>query len=93
MPIESNHTLAVIGDTQRTLWLERMLLRREVNDRERELLLHDLRAQHFDVLIHLGDMVEHGASARAWQEFDRTFAPLFARGVRFIPMLGNHDYW
>ncbi|MEK7728799.1 MAG: metallophosphoesterase, partial [candidate division KSB1 bacterium] len=33
------------------------------------------------------------ASARAWQEFDRTFAPLFATGARFIPLLGNHDYW
>lgn len=93
MPIESNHTLAVIGDTQRTLWAERVLLRREGNDRERELLLRDLCDKDFEALVHLGDMVEDGGSERAWQEFDRTFAPLFAQGVRFIPMLGNHDYW
>ncbi len=89
----SPRTIAVIGDTQRTLWAERAFLLREKNDRERELLLQSLCEKDFDVLIHLGDMVENGASLRAWQEFDRRFAPILAKGAAFIALLGNHDYW
>ncbi len=90
---DSSRSIAIIGDTQNTLWAERVFLRREDNARDREMLLQNLRLENFEVLIHLGDMVENGASARAWQEFDRSFAPIFAKGAAFIPMMGNHDYW
>lgn len=81
MSIDLNCALALIGGAQRTLRAER------------ELLLRDLCEKEFEALVYLGDMVEEGSAERAWQEFDRTFAPLFARGARFIPLLGNHDYW
>jgi hypothetical protein len=46
--------IAVIGDTQRTSWIETVLMFREENDRERELLLHHLFRAPFDLLVHLG---------------------------------------
>lgn len=85
--------IAIIGDTQNTLWLERAFLRRERNEREREMLMQHLLQADFELLIHLGDMVAHGSSPGAWREFDRLFAPFFAKGISFLPLLGNHDYW
>ena len=89
----SSCTLAVIGDTQHTLWAERVFLRREDNARAREVLLQNFAEENFGVLVHLGDMTESGASQAAWREFDRNFAPIWAKGAAFIPMMGNHDYW
>lgn len=91
--LKQKYTIAVIGDTQRTSRLERMLLRREQNDDERELLVQHLCRANFDVFVHLGDMVVSGASQQAWQEFDNLFAPIFARDITCIPLWGNHEYW
>lgn len=85
--------MAVIGDTQRTSWMESIFMFREENDRERELLLSHLLRTKFGLLVHLGDMVFDGASASEWKEFDRWFAPVFARGIPVIPAVGNHEYW
>lgn len=85
--------IAVIGDTQSTSWPERALLRREQNHCERELLIQSLSAMEIDLLIHLGDMVVKGSSEKAWREFDLLFTPIFTKGVRFLPLLGNHEYW
>ncbi len=85
--------IAVIGDTQRTSWMESLLMFREENDRERALLLEHLFHTKFSLLVHLGDMVFDGASASEWKEFDRLFAPVLARGVPVIPAVGNHEYW
>ncbi len=93
MILAPQRPIAVIGDTQRTLRVERYFLRREQNQRERALLLQHLLGTEFELLVHLGDMVENGSSAAAWQEFDRLFAPFFAKGIRFVPLMGNHDYW
>lgn len=93
MDSERNLPIAVIGDTQNTSPIEKALLFREQNDREREQLLRHLLRSEFEVLVHLGDMVVRGSSARAWKEFDRLFAPVRARGVSFLPLMGNHEYW
>jgi hypothetical protein len=85
--------IAVIGDTQRTSWMESIFMWREKNERERELLLQHLFRTKFSLLVHLGDMVFDGASASEWQEFDHLFAPVLAKGIPVIPAVGNHEYW
>jgi 3',5'-cyclic AMP phosphodiesterase CpdA len=84
---------AVIGDTQRTSILELLFLFREVNDKERELLLDSLFRVKFDLLVHLGDMVFNGASADDWDYFDRLFEPVMDKRIPIIPAMGNHEYW
>src|SRR4051812_49040841 len=63
-------TFAVIGDTQRTLPIER-LLGREQNDAERPRLIDAIAKDRPDLLVHLGDAVADGASARSWRYFDQ----------------------
>jgi len=85
--------IAVIGDVQRTSFLECCLLGREVNDVEQRALLDDLATQAPDGVVLLGDMAFH-ASVSDWQHFDHLMAPLRRRASSvFIPVLGNHDYW
>jgi 3',5'-cyclic AMP phosphodiesterase CpdA len=84
----------VLGDTQRTTLPEQLLLGREQNERARQALIAKLaREERPAFVVHLGDLVSVGASAREWRYFDRLVGPLAARGIRIRPVLGNHDYW
>ena len=85
--------IAVIGDTQRTSALERLLLFREQNEIEREHLVTNMLARNFEILVHLGDMVFDGSSEQEWQYFDSLFAPLRSPPRRTLIALGNHEYW
>lgn len=89
---ESSGTLALIGDTQRTLWLER-LIGREDNDAERAALVRDLLTQNPGTVVLLGDMTCSGGARDEWQEFDALFAPLREASVPMLALLGNHEYW
>jgi len=87
-------SIVVLGDTQRTLFAERWLLGREQNERARQALIEKLaREERPAFVVHLGDLVCWGASAREWRYFDRLVAPLGALDIRIRPVLGNHDYW
>ncbi|HVZ31697.1 MAG TPA: metallophosphoesterase [Polyangiaceae bacterium] len=84
----------MLGDTQRTTGLEVLLLRREQNEFARRALIEQLaREERPRFVIHLGDLVSAGASAREWRYFDALVAPLTSRGIEIWPILGNHDYW
>lgn len=86
-------TIVVLGDTQRTTWME-VLVGREQNDAARVALIQQIAADERPAfVVHLGDMVATGGSAKDWQYYDRLMAPLTALGIRIYPVLGNHDYW
>ena len=87
-------SIVVLGDTQRTTLVERLLLGREQNERARRALIEKLaREERPAFVVHLGDLVSWGASEREWRYFDRLVAPLAALRVPIRPVLGNHDYW
>lgn len=84
--------IAIVGDTQRTLAVER-LLGREPNDAERERLIAAIAADRPDLLVHLGDAVAIGSSAADWAYFDRLMTPIRDAGIPVLAVFGNHDYW
>lgn len=90
--LNSNHRIAVIGDVQRTSFLECCVAGRELNDEEQRTLLADLVAHQLKSVVLLGDMAFH-ASVSDWNHFDFLMQPLRERGTEFIPVMGNHDYW
>ncbi len=45
-----------------------------------------------DLVINTGDIIDRGASARAWRIFDEENAWLRRMGVPYYPVLGNHEY-
>lgn len=84
------HTLVLLGDTQRTLLLERLIGREQNEAARQELIAKLAREEKPALLVHLGDMVNAGASRGEWEYFDRLIAPL---PVPLHPVLGNHEYW
>lgn len=84
--------IAIVGDTQRTLAVER-LVGREQNDAERPRIIAAIAAERPDLVVHLGDAVAFGASAADWKRFDELLSPIRAANIPVFPVLGNHDYW
>ncbi|MEZ4232241.1 MAG: metallophosphoesterase [Polyangiaceae bacterium] len=85
-------SLAILGDTQRTSFLERYLLGREDNTAEQPTLTADLIAQQPAALVLVGDLVFDGGSNADWEWFDGLFAGL-PRATPVLPIWGNHEYW
>ncbi|MCA9645722.1 MAG: metallophosphoesterase [Polyangiaceae bacterium] len=84
--------LAILGDTQRTSWFERVVLCREDNSELQPKLIADLVAKDPAALVLVGDLVFDGGSNSDWEHFDQLFAKL-PRTTPVLPMWGNHEYW
>jgi 3',5'-cyclic AMP phosphodiesterase CpdA len=80
--------LAVVGDTQETAWVER-LIGFEQNAALRPMLLAELAARRPDGVLHLGDHVAIGSSRAHWRRLEADLAPL--SGIPILPVVGNHD--
>jgi Icc-related predicted phosphoesterase len=91
---DSDGSIVVVGDTQRTYWAEQWFAFREQNETERQALLTRMACEERpSVVLHVGDMVSYGSSSSEWEYFDRLFAPLRTRKIHVYPVMGNHDYW
>ncbi|MFO0981338.1 MAG: metallophosphoesterase [Planctomycetota bacterium] len=86
----SGRTFIVVGDVQRTLLAERLLLR-EQNDGARRAVLNEIAQQHPAFVIMLGDLVARG-DLREWQRFDAFTAAITGARIPLYAVLGNHDY-
>ncbi|MBS1961990.1 MAG: metallophosphoesterase [Bdellovibrionales bacterium] len=83
--------IVVIGDTQRTLLLER-LMGREQNDAERAQILAVAANERPGAFIFLGDLVGWGASEAQWAVFDDFAKGIVRSGTAVRAIFGNHDY-
>lgn len=90
--IEAVQPIAIFGDTQETIFIER-LMGREVNRSESHQLMNDLAAQKPKAVFGLGDFVSYGFSQHDWRRFDQLMKPLYSASIPVYGLLGNHDYW
>lgn len=86
--IVRKNRLAVIGDTQETALIER-LVGLEQNAARRAPLIAELARRAPDAVLHLGDLVTYGSSPGHWRRWDELFARL--DGTPVLPAVGNHD--
>lgn len=91
MKTAADPLLVLIGDTQRTLAVER-LIGREQNDAERTRLFEAAARERPGAYFFLGDMVGWGASRRQWRAFDELAKGILSGGTKSLAMFGNHDY-
>jgi len=82
--------LALIGDTQRTSWLE---FWRERNAGRTARLVAEIARRRPDAVIHLGDLTFSGLSPAHWRHFDRSHQPLRESRLPLLPIPGNHEYY
>jgi hypothetical protein len=90
--VATSGKLAVVGDLQETLWVER-LLRRERDEAAPARLIADLAREKPGLLVLLGDLVAVGSSQSDWRRLDALLAPVRAAGIPGLAVLGNHEYW
>jgi hypothetical protein len=88
---DASRPLAVLGDTQRTSFLER-LIGREVNLRESTRIVEGIVREAPSALVLVGDMVLEGGSFDDWRHFDDLMRPVRAGGLPLLALMGNHDY-
>jgi predicted phosphodiesterase len=82
----------VLGDTQRTSFLERMILRRETNDLERENLFESIVQNRPRFVVVVGDLVSNGHFRKEWAYFLNLTMPLRRLNIPIYPAIGNHDH-
>lgn len=80
----------IIGDTQSTLLVER-LIGREVNSEATRKLVAAAVKEQPAAILHLGDFVGNAMYREEWQTTLSYFAP-FPHAQIFLA-LGNHDHW
>lgn len=100
-----SNSIILLGDTQRTMWVE---FWREQNDSIRPLIFESICQKKPRLIVHLGDMVDWGASSSSWEYFDEISGCLIQdvskvngttdttqskTRIPFIAVMGNHDYY
>ena len=82
-------TIAVIGDQQRTSWLE---FWKESNTEHAQVVTNAMLKKP-DALLLLGDHVFWSSSKGDWQFFDEIMQPVHDAGIPVFPLFGNHEYF
>lgn len=92
---DSSNSFILIGDTQRTGWLESTFLFRESNDSVQFELFRSISTLEDEpaFIVHLGDMVFDGSDNEDWIYFDSSTKPIRNKGIPIVPVLGNHEYF
>jgi predicted phosphodiesterase len=80
--------LAIVGDTQRVLPIERLAFGRETNDVGRSKIARAIRAEQLDGIVHLGDLI---GAASGWNRFDQDYPPDELSSKQIHVCRGNHD--
>jgi len=80
--------LAIVGDTQRVLPIERLAFGRETNDAGRRRIAQAILAEQLDGIVHLGDL---NGSASGWARFDQDYPPGELASKHIHVCRGNHD--
>ncbi len=92
---DSLNSFILIGDTQRTGWLESTFLFRESNDSVQFEVFQAISELEKEpaFIVHLGDMVFDGADLEDWIYFDNSTLPIRSKSIPIVPVLGNHEYF
>jgi predicted phosphodiesterase len=80
-----------VGDTQRVMPIEQLVLGRDTNDVGRTAVASKVLSGNPVAIVHLGDVVGTVGSARDWARFDRDYSPQVLRAKRLLVCRGNHD--
>lgn len=91
---DTTNSFILIGDTQRTGWMEKYFIFRESNDSIQFKMFEKIAALETkpSFIIHLGDMVYEGASEEDWKYFDDFTSEVRDMNIPILPLLGNHEY-
>jgi hypothetical protein len=89
--IRGDSLVLFVSDAQSPIFLEKLKLRSNNNDRAREMICTQMLAERPDGIFTLGDMVSLGWYRLTWEWFDKFLHSAREAKVPIFPILGNHD--
>jgi predicted metallopeptidase len=92
-PLFAQKEIAFISDMQQPLWVEKLFVKKEQNERAADSLRAFILRRHPDALFLLGDMVGKGSSLKNWKIPDAFFSLLKQENIPYHAIQGNHEYF
>ena len=88
---ETNFSIVILADTQRTTFPERWFLKRECNQQSTCKLLIEIPGHHPSAVIIVGDLVAGAYTSAEWQFFRSATKNIRDAAIPIWPAIGNHD--
>lgn len=83
--------IAFTSDTQEPMWVEKLLLKSDRNQKATEMIFKDVEAQHPAGLFILGDVVSLGYRTKKWARIDSYLKQCTTDCIPVYATLGNHE--
>lgn len=83
--------IAFTSDTQEPMWVEKLLLKSDHNQKATEMIFKDVEAQHPAGLFILGDVVSLGHKTKKWTRIDSYLKQYTTDSIPVYATLGNHE--
>ena len=88
---EKTISIGFVSDTQSPMWIEKVFLKENQNERATELIFEDIIKQRPEYLFILGDVVALGYKEKKWIKMDQNLEKCKTAGIQVSAILGNHD--
>jgi len=83
--------IAFASDTQQPMWVEKILLRSNHNEKATEMIFKDVDKEHPSGFFILGDVVSLGYKNRTWTAVDTYIKQCAKDSIPVYATLGNHE--
>jgi hypothetical protein len=84
-------SIVFLPDTQDPIWIETLWLDEKDNVEIKKSIFNKITILKPKAIFHLGDLTALGFINREWKEVDNWINILNGNGIRFHPVLGNHE--
>ncbi len=88
---QAHADIAFVSDTQAPMWIEKVFLKPNQNERATGLIMEDIVHEKPKALFILGDVVALGYKNNKWKNMDDYLAQCRGVGIKVTALLGNHD--
>ncbi|MDB4918902.1 metallophosphoesterase [Mucilaginibacter sp.] len=88
---ERKPIIAFTSDTQEPMWVEKLLLKSNHNQKATEMIFKDVNVIHPAALFILGDVVSLGYKTKKWTMIDRYIKQCTQNSIPIYATLGNHE--
>jgi hypothetical protein len=88
---EKQRNIAFASDTQQPMWVEKLLLKSNHNQKATEMIFKDVEAVHPSGFFILGDLVSLGYKNNKWTAIDSYIKQCTQDTIPVYATLGNHE--
>ncbi len=88
---ENQRAIAMISDTQAPMWIEKVFLKSDHNEKATAILFEQIVKLKPQCLFILGDVTSWSAKEKKWHAMDGYLQACRASGIQVTALFGNHD--